>query len=223
MGEPTNAGPPGDERRAVAALIDRLVRESKLPSDAAREELRRELESHFAEAGDSPEALRAALARFGSADAVSEGFRRAYGRGRLALYAAKVVASAALSAAVAVAVHAVVSLRIEQRPDALRLVAGGHPRGAQFTVVVALVAVAAWELGIEPLCARLERRPVGLAAALAATFVAIYSTHLALHDMMDAGRAFVASAAVLAVWACAIAIVARIDLAFLDRLGTRDR
>ena len=46
-----------DERRAPSELIERLVRDSNLPSRRAREELRRELESHFAEAGDSPEAI----------------------------------------------------------------------------------------------------------------------------------------------------------------------
>jgi hypothetical protein len=37
---------------------------------------------------------------------------------------------------------------------------------------------------------------------------------------MSAGYAFVASAATLAAWACAVAIVARLDLAYLDHVGT---
>jgi hypothetical protein len=61
-----------DERREVTLLIDRLVREAHLPSDRARAELRRELESHFADSGDSPEAMRAALERFGGTADVAE-------------------------------------------------------------------------------------------------------------------------------------------------------
>jgi predicted permease len=66
------------ERRSVDALIDRLVREANLPNDQARDELRRELESHFEESGNSPDAIRSAVRRFGSTAAVSEGFRHAY-------------------------------------------------------------------------------------------------------------------------------------------------
>jgi predicted permease len=67
-----------DERETVDALIEGLVREADLPSDRARNELRRELESHFEESGTSPEAIRAALHRFGGTDAIREGFRHAY-------------------------------------------------------------------------------------------------------------------------------------------------
>lgn len=70
-----------DERKSVAALIERLVNGANLPSERARDELRLELESHFEESGSSPDAIRAALTRFGSADDVSEGFRHAYPAG----------------------------------------------------------------------------------------------------------------------------------------------
>jgi predicted permease len=69
------------ERKTVAELIERLVNEANLPNERARDELRRELESHFEESGGSPGAIRAALMRFGSNDAVSEAFRHAYPAG----------------------------------------------------------------------------------------------------------------------------------------------
>jgi hypothetical protein len=207
-----------DERQAVAALIDRLVRESRVGSRRARAELRRELESHFDEAGSSPEALRAAMERFGSADAVSDGFRRAYRRGRVALYVAKVVASIVASAAVALALQAAVNVRIGLGADALRL-APGYGIGARTSMGIVLLIVAAWELGIEPLCARLERRPVRLLTTLAAFFAVICVTHLATDSAIAPAHALVASAVLTAVWTSTIAILSRLDVAFLNRLG----
>lgn len=67
-----------DERKAVATLIERLVNDANVPNERARDDLRRELESHFEESGTSPEAIRAALSRFGTSEAISEGFRQAY-------------------------------------------------------------------------------------------------------------------------------------------------
>jgi macrolide transport system ATP-binding/permease protein len=55
-----------DDRDAVTALIDRIVAGAELSTRAAEDDLRRELWSHFEEAGDSPEARRDALRRFGS-------------------------------------------------------------------------------------------------------------------------------------------------------------
>ncbi|MGH7577737.1 MAG: ADOP family duplicated permease [Longimicrobiales bacterium] len=64
----------------VVGLVNRLVREANLPSARERDELRRELLSHFDAVGSSPEALRAAIERFGDTQAVTDGFRRAYRR-----------------------------------------------------------------------------------------------------------------------------------------------
>jgi hypothetical protein len=207
-----------DERQAIAALIDRLVRESRIGSRRAREELRRELESHFDEAGSSPEALRAAMERFGSADAVRDGFRRAYRRGRVALYVAKVVASVAASAAVALALQVAVNVRIGLGADALRL-APGYGIGARTSLAIVLLIVAAWELGIDPLCARLERRPVRMLTTLATFFAAICVTHLVTDNAIAPAHALVASGVLIAVWTCTIAILARLESVFVSLLG----
>jgi len=207
-----------DERRAPSELIERLVRDSNLPSRRAREELRRELESHFAEAGDSPEAIGAALARFGSADAVADGFRRAYRRGRVALYVAKVLASIVASTVVALALQLLVTVAAGHGRHALHL-APAHLRISALSLAVVLVAVAAWELGIEPLCGRLERHPPLLLATLTALCPAAYVAHLALNAGSDVGGAFVGAAVTVAIWISTIAILSRLETAYVRFFG----
>ena len=211
-----------EERRAVEALIEHLVRESGLPDQRARDDLRRELESHFDEAGRSPEAIRAALERFGSLDDVSAALRRAHRRGRLALYTAKVLASVVVAVAAALVVQVFPNLTVGHGDAGVRLGAG-YLISASFSTAIVLVLVAAWELDIEPLCARLERRPLRLAATFAALFAGIYAIHPALHETMGPSRAAVASAAAVVVWACTVAIVARLDFAFTSLFGPRRR
>jgi hypothetical protein len=212
-----------DERRALAgqveALIERVVRGAKVGDHRARAELRRELESHFEEAGSSPEALRAALERFGDADAVGDGFRRAYRPGRVAAYVTKIAASVLASAAVAFLIQALVNLRVDPAADALRL-SPGYAIGSRTSLALVLLVVAAWELDIAPLCVRLERRPVRLLAMLGAFFAAISLVHGTLHPAaIDPALALLAGGVQLAVWTCTIAIVARLDVAFLGFLG----
>ncbi|HVE79252.1 MAG TPA: hypothetical protein VNA89_10345 [Gemmatimonadaceae bacterium] len=209
-----------DERQAVAALIERLVGEANIPGRRARDELRRELESHFEEAGASPEALRAAIERFGSAETIGDGFRRAHRRGRLAFYAAKVAASIVVAAVLALALQLVVNLRVERGAGAMWL-APGYAIGLRTSIVIILLVVAAWELGIEPLCARLERNPARLLTTLGAFFTAISLTHLAVGSLIDPGHALVASAAQVAVWTCTLAVLSRFDLVYLGFLGPR--
>ena len=208
-----------DAREAVRELIERLVRESNLPDVHARDELRRELESHFEEHGDSEHALRDALSRFGGPEAVTRGLRAAYRRGRGALYAAKVLASIVVAGVVALALELIVNVRLTGGAGGVRL-GDGYVVSAGFAVTIVLLLVAAWELDVEPLCARLERRPLRLLATLGALFAAIYLGHplvhgpLAIDAPLDVALILVGSTTGLAVWACTIAIVARLDLAF---------
>src|SRR5262249_37076806 len=65
----------GDE---IAALIDRLVAAAGISGEDERAELRRELQAHFEDAGSSPDALRAALRRFGSEKDVAASLQRVY-------------------------------------------------------------------------------------------------------------------------------------------------
>ncbi len=214
----------GDERaeqarRDVAQAISHIVREAG-GSRRAREELRRELESHFAEAAGSPERLREALARFGEAREVGAALRRARGpRGPL-LYLAKVLASLAASLLVAAAVQVVVNLRAAPAGDGLRL-AVGISLGLPASALVVALAVLAWELGVAPLCARLERHPARLGVAIAAGLVAALGVHSLHGAPIPPALALAASAVTVGTWACTIAIAARLDRAYLERLGTR--
>jgi len=210
-----------DERETIDALIERVVRDARIRDPRAREELRRELRAHFEDVGTSPEVLRGAIARFGSPDALSEGLRRAYGRGRTALYVAKVMSSIAGASAVALAVELVANLRFGSGRVPVR-VGDGYAISAWFAIGIVLLLVAAWELDVEPLCARLERHPVRLAATFGALFAGIYVAHPAIHGPIDVGIIVAGSSAGLAVWACTVAIVARLDLAFAGLLGPRE-
>jgi len=51
---------------AVAALVDRIVADARIADPAVRDDLRRELLSHFREAGGASEAVEDALKRFGA-------------------------------------------------------------------------------------------------------------------------------------------------------------
>lgn len=197
--------------------MDRLVREAG-GSRRGREELRRELESHFAEAGDSPEALRRAIERFGGEGEVGAALRRAHGPRALALYTAKVLASLGGSLLVAAAVQIVVNLRVAPAGDGLRL-AVGIMLGLPASALVVTLAVLAWELDLAPLCAPLERHPARLAAALATTTLGALVLH-AMHDApIPLALALAASAVTVGTWTCSIAIAARVDRAYLRRLG----
>lgn len=210
-----------DEREEVRALIERLVRDARTDDPGERDALRRELESHFAEAGGSPERVRALLERFGDPAEIGDGFRRAYRRGRWLLYAAKVVASVLASTAATVVIQLVATVGPRGAGSRWRLTS--HPGDAVVvSLAVVLVAVAAWELGIEPLCARLERRPLHLALTFAALFAGIWTTHQSLDAAFGPERAFVATAWTVASWTTTLAILARLDLVFLRLLGPRD-
>lgn len=67
-----------DERDSIEEFIDRVVSSANLGS-AEADEVRRELRSHFEEAGPSPEARQEALRRFGHERLVARGLRSAHG------------------------------------------------------------------------------------------------------------------------------------------------
>jgi hypothetical protein len=75
-----------DDRDGLSALIDRIVRDAAITSARGRAELRRELESHFADARDSPEALQAAMNRFGDPALVSAELGEAHHRSRFSVH-----------------------------------------------------------------------------------------------------------------------------------------
>jgi hypothetical protein len=171
----------------VGALIDRVIAGACIPSRAERDDLRRELSTHFEEADTSPDAIHDAIRRFGTEALVTDSLRRVYRWDYLALYLAKVVASMIASLAAALLILALVNLRVELRTEVWRL-APGFSRAAGVALAVVLGLVAAWE-GVRP--------PFSYARAAAA--VSAYAAVCGLMQLLGAhsGAAFVAAALVV--------------------------
>jgi hypothetical protein len=87
------------------------------------------------------------------------------------------------------------------------------------SLLIVVVAVAAWELGIEPLCARLERRPARLLTVYAIFTSGAYVTHLIIDKLIAPEHALMGSAATIAVWVATVAILSRFELAYIRRFG----
>lgn len=245
-----------DERQTVAALIDQIVRDAHIPTRAAREDLRRELATHFEDALVSPERFEDVLRRFGTPQVLTDHFRDIYQWDYLALYFAKLAASVIASVAVALAVQVLVNLRLEIQAEALRL-APGFSKGASLSVAVVVGLVTLWEIGRRPFdgrragiaigayatisiavqwlfasglemfgpatvlvlvgwaSSRLEQRPAKLLRTFGLFAAATYLVHMGSVPL-GPGRAVIASAALVAVWASTVAILSRLDHAFFN-------
>lgn len=131
-------------RDDINGFIERIVEAARIPSRGRRDELRRELRSHFEETGRMPEGLDAAVARFGDIADVADSFRRVYRRDYIVFYLAKIVGCAAAAAMAAILIEGIASLRLAAEVDAWYL----SPRfahAAAFGVVLTLAVVAAAE------------------------------------------------------------------------------
>lgn len=250
-----------DDWREAEALIERVVRDAHIPGRAAREELRRELATHFEEAAVSPERLKDAVLRFGDPDVLRKHFDHVYRWDYFVLYLAKLAASVIVSVAVALLVQVLVNLRVEIQAEAVRL-SPGFPKAAMVSVAVVLGLVTAWEIGRSPfdrrragiavaayaaICgtvqwlfasglqmfgpatvlvfvgyasSRLEQRPAKLLRTFALFAVATYIVHLRTSVPLGAGRAVMASVALLAVWTSTVAVLSRLDHAFFNVFTT---
>lgn len=137
------------EPDAITALIDRIVAGACIPSRAERDDVRRELLTHFEEAATSPESLAYAIRRFGDEAMVADSLRRVYRWEYLALYLAKVVASVMASFAAALLIVAAFNLRLELETEVWRL-APGFSRAAGMALAVTVGLIAAWEVVRRP-------------------------------------------------------------------------
>ncbi|MEW5916957.1 MAG: hypothetical protein AB1762_11150 [Gemmatimonadota bacterium] len=196
----------------IAELVERIVRDAKVPNEDARDDLRRELLSHFEDAPSD-----GAVDRFGSPAVVADEFKRAYGGRRRLLYAGKVIASIVVSVIVALAWQILVNLRLEPVSGALRI-GSWYASSALISIFLIAVAVLAWEIGVEPLCTRLEHRPLRLLGAILALSAGAYVTHSIIDDVVQPEHAVMGSAATIAVWVSTIAILARFELAYIRRV-----
>ena len=200
------------DQRDIADFIDRIVRESKIPYASARE-LRRELESHFADAGGTPDALRAAVDRFGNPTDVSGALERTHRRSRLLTRLLRIVTAVAAAWIVAVAIQLIANLHVDTRGNIIGL-GHGFDRSIAFATMIVVALVAAWELDIESLCARLEKHPLRLCATVLGLSTIMVLFHAAENTLVAPGRAITASAVDVVIWTCTIAILARTDRVF---------
>jgi hypothetical protein len=199
----------------VVAFVERIVRESNLRSARARDALRRELLDHFEDAAAMGASVDA-VERFGSPVDIAAGFRRAYRRGRRALYALKVLTSAAAATLLALVLQ--LPLHLQLAPVTIA-VAPLYRLAAQISIAVVLIAVAAWELEIEWLCARLERDPARLVGCGLVMFIVLLASHAYLGMDVTPTHSLVGSAAMITVWTSSLAILSRADRVFVRLLG----
>lgn len=157
------------EHETVAAFIERIVAGAHIPSRAEREDLRRELSTHFEETGTSPEAVDRALRRFGAEVMVTESLRRVYRWDYAFLYLAKIAASIIASLTAALLIEVLVNLRVEVQAEVWRL-APAFSHTAVVAVGVVLALVTAWEVGRPPFSS--SRAAVAI-SAYAAVYVVV--------------------------------------------------
>jgi hypothetical protein len=131
-------------REDIDAFIEPIVEAARIPNRRRRDELRRELRSHFEDCGPTPEAFHAAVARFGNTAGIGDSLRKVHRRDYMLVYAVKVAACIVAATTAAVLIEAVASLRLGSHPDAWHL-SPGFAHAAPFGVVLALALVAAAE------------------------------------------------------------------------------
>jgi hypothetical protein len=134
-----------DDRQAIVALIERIVLRARIPSRARREALRRELWTHFEDAGASANAAE----RFGEEALIGESLRALYRRDYAVWYAVKIAAAVAASLVAALLIQVAVNLRVESQADVWRLTAG-FPRAIGISIALVLGAILAAETARRP-------------------------------------------------------------------------
>jgi len=137
------------DQEAVGALIERIIARARIPGTAQRDDLRRELWTHFEEAGESAESTREAVRRFGAETMVGESLRVVYRWDYLLWYFAKIAAAILVSTAAALLIQVLVNLRVELQAEVFRL-APGFARAFGMSIAVVLGLVTLWEAARRP-------------------------------------------------------------------------
>jgi hypothetical protein len=210
------------DERELAEFIDGIVRASKVSNARAREELRREIESHFAEAVATPDGLRAAVERFGRPADVSSALERTHRRSRFLTDLLRIATAAAAASIVALAIQLIANLHVDAQGNLIGL-GRGFGRSVAFATMIVVALVAAWELDIDSLCARLEKQPLRLCATVLGLSTIMILFHASENTLVAPGRAIIASAVDVVIWACTIAILARTDRVFARVFSPLDR
>ena len=137
---------------SIGDTIERIVLGARLPTDAARDELRRELASHFEEAADSPAGGADVLRRFGNVAEVAEDFRHVY-RFEFILSSVTAVLFTLLVCTVAAAATLLL-VNLPFTSDSVNWLSGPHYRVPAYGVRMATALIVAWEMGRRPLTVR---------------------------------------------------------------------
>ena len=131
-------------REEIGALIESIVEAARIASRRRRDELRRELRSHFEDGAMTPGAVHGAVARFGSVTEIGDSFRKVYRRNYLWFYLVKVGACIAGATTAAILIEAIASVRLASGPDAWCL-SPEFSHAAGFGVILTFGLVAAAE------------------------------------------------------------------------------
>jgi hypothetical protein len=137
------------DQEAVGALIERIIARARIPGAAQRDDLRRELWTHFEEASDSADSTREAVRRFGAETEVGQSLRDIYRWDYALWYFAKIAAAIVASTGAALLIQVLANLRVELQAEAFRL-APGFLRASGMSVAVVLGLVTLWEAARRP-------------------------------------------------------------------------
>jgi hypothetical protein len=135
------------DRDAVAAMIDRIIARARIPSRVRREDLRRELWTHFEDGSQAVDDD--ALRRFGPDAMVGDELRHVYRREYAFWYVARVAASVVASLAAALLIEVALNLRLHLPGGGWHL-APGFLRSSWLSVAVVLGLIAVWESARRP-------------------------------------------------------------------------
>jgi hypothetical protein len=145
--------------------------------DEAREHLVDAIEDGLERGLSVDAAERAAFARFGDPEELTEAFEGVYRWNYLAWYFAKIAASVVASVAVALMIQVVVSLRLQVQSEVLQL-APGFAKAAIRLVAVVLGLATAWEIGRRPFAIRRAAMAIGAYIAICAGVQVVFAAGL---------------------------------------------
>src|SRR5437773_9096797 len=161
------------DENTIAALIELVVVRARIPSRTRRDDLRRELWTHFEEASDSPDPIDEVVRRFGAEALIGESLRDVYRWDYGLWYFAKIAAAIVASIGAALLIEVVVNLRVELQAEVWRL-APGFSRAAGMSVAVVLVLVTMWEAARRPFNRSRATVAVGAYAAVCLILRAVF-------------------------------------------------
>jgi len=127
------------------AFINRIVSGARLPSKRDREDLRRELWTHFESAEESLQGAPDAMERFGGEEAIVASLRRVYRWDYVLFDSAKVAAALVASLAAAFLIQILVNIRL-QGDAALWRLAPGFWNAVAVSCAIVVGLVMAWEI-----------------------------------------------------------------------------